>query len=296
MTAEKQMYAAATYSKWWDAAPIDRVRGGDGASILYNRRLSTHLMMQEKIATEFFNNESMRNQGFLSRFIVAFPQSLVGQRRYIPVDLSKTSEMRDYYEHVEQLLKTPLPMRTDEKTGLELNELEPRTVTLTPEAKRAWVQAYENIEAESGNGRLFELIEGFAGKAAEHIIRLTGILSVFDNIDCQVIEKPYVEAVITLMEYYLNERVRITTMAAPDNELVSAQKLLDWIHGKKLCVVTLPDIYRCGPSRIKSANDARKIARVLTDHGWIRKLDKSHKSEIDQRKSREAWKVIDEKI
>jgi len=253
-------------------------------------------MMQEKLATEFFNDESMRNQGLLSRFIIAFPQSLVGQRRYIPVDLSKTSEMQSYYTHVEELLEEQLPMRIDEKTSLNLNELEPRTVALTPGAKGVWVEAYENIEAESGNGKLFELIEGFAGKAAEHIIRLAGILAVFDNIQCKAIEKPCVEAAIALMEYYLNERVRITNMAAPNQELVAAQKLLDWIHEKKLRIVTMPDIYRCGPNRTQGANDARKIARALVDHGWLQKLNGSHKSEIDQRKSRETWKVIDEKI
>ena len=105
-----------------------------------------------------------------------------------------------------------------------------------------------------------------------------------------------VKKAVALMEYYLNERVRITAIAMPDQNLISAQKLIDWIHEKKLRVVTLPDMYRCGPNRIKSASDARRFARILVDHGWIRKLDKSHKSEIDQRKSSEAWKVIDEKI
>ena len=182
--------------------------------------------------------------------------------------------MKAYYVHVKQLFETPLPMRINEKTNLILNEIDPRTITLEPNAKTLWIQAYENIEAESGKGRMFEVIEGFAGKAAEHIVRLAGILAVFDNVGCRTVEKPYVERAITLMEYYLNERVRITTMAVPDQELVSAQKLIDWIHEMKLRVVTLPDIYRCGPNRTRSANDARKIARILTDHGWIQKLDK----------------------
>ena len=291
MTAEKKVYTATTYSKYWDGAPIDRVRGGDGASVLYGRRLSMHLMMQDKIAAHFFNDEIMRNQGLLSRFLCSYPESLAGQRHYQAWDVSDTPEMQRYYQQIQRNLEEPLPLREDEKTGEFLNELEPRTITLEGDAKQAWIHAYEAIEAESGKGREFESIEGFAGKAANHIIRLAGIMALFDDINRLTIARPYIENAIKLMEYYLNERLRLTKMAEPSLELEQAKTLLKWIQDKGLKLVTLPDIYQLGPNRIRNKNQAQTSVRILENHHWLLKKGDGGKSELTGKKSHDAYEV-----
>lgn len=296
MTAEKKTYTATTYSKYWDGAPIDRVRGGDGASVLYGRRLSMHLMMQDKIAAEFFNDEIMRNQGLLSRFLCSYPESLAGQRHYQAKDVSNTPEMERYYQQIQRNLKEPLPLRVDEKTGDLLNELEPRTITLEDTAKQAWIIAYEAIEVESGKGREFESIEGFAGKAGNHIIRLAGIMALFDDITRKTISKPYIDNAITLMEYYLNERLRLTKMAEPNLELEQAKTLLKWIKEKGLKGVTLPDVYQLGPSRIRNKNQAQTSVKILENHHWLIKKDDGGISQLTGKKSNEAYEVNDGEI
>jgi len=291
MTPEKKTYAATTYSKYWDAAPIDRVRGGDGSSVLYGRRLSMHLMMQDKIAAEFFNDEVMKNQGFLSRFLCSFPESLTGQRPYHICDVSNTSEMVEFYRQVQKNLEEPLPLRIDGNTGFVFNELEPRNINLENDAKTEWINAYTAIEAESGKGRKFESTEGFAGKASNHIIRLAGIMAMFDDINRTTIPKCYIDNAIVLMEYYLKERLRLTKMADPNIAIENAKKLLNWIQEKGLKTVTLPDVYQFGPSRFRSKRQAQDSIKILEEHFWLVRLKEGGFSEISSKKSNIVWKT-----
>ena len=296
MTSEKKIYTATTFSKWWDGAPIDRVRGGDGSSVLYGRRLAMHLMMQDKIAAEFFNDEVMRNQGFMSRFLIAYPESLTGTRHYQSYNVSDSIEMIRFYEQIQKVLEVPLPLRKDENTGLTTNELEPKTIYLEDDAKKAWVAAYEAIESESGKDRMFESIEGFAGKAANHIIRLAGIIAMFDDTNRKSISKEYINDAVVLMEYYLNERLRLTKMAEPNLELEQAKILLRWIQEKGLKVITLPDIYQNGPSRFRNKKQAESTIGILVNHYWLTWIDGGGLSQISGKKSNSIWSVNNAKI
>ena len=291
MTTEKKTYTATTFSKWWDGAPIDRVRGGDGSSVLYGRRLSMHLMMQDKIAAEFFNDEVMRNQGLMSRFLIAYPESLTGHRHYQAYNVSDSLEMIRFYEQVQKIIETPFPLRMDENTDLATNELDQKTIYLEDDAKRAWVAAYESIEIESGKGCLFESIEGFAGKAANHIIRLAGIMAMFDDINRKSISKEYIDNAVVLMEYYLNERLRLTKIAEPNIELEQAKILLKWIQEKGLKVVTLPDVYQNGPSRFRNKKQAESTIIILVNHCWLTEIEGGGISEISGKKSNNIWRV-----
>jgi len=295
MTAEKKVYTATTYSKYWDGAPIDRVRGGDGSSVLYGRRLAMHLMMQDQIAAEFFNDPIMRNQGLMSRFLISSPGSLKGSRHYKAYNVAETSGMMTFYEQIKRSLDTPLPLRVDQDTEEKTNELEPRTIFLDDDAKDTWILAYEEIEAESGPGGLFEQIEGFAGKAANHIVRLSGIMALLDDIDRKTIPMEYVGKAINLIMYYLNERLRLAKMSEPNQALEQAKTLLGWIQEKGLKIVTLPDVYQNGPSRFRTKKQAQDSIDVLVNHNWLFHAG-SQTSEISGKKSNDTWSVNDAKI
>lgn len=296
MTTEKKVYTATTYSKWWDAAPIDRVRGGDGSSVLYGRRLSMHLMMQDQIAMEFFNDPVMKNQGMLSRFLVTFPESLAGTRQYDERNISESPAMQEYYERTEAILQTSLPLKTNEETKDELNELEPRVIYLDADAKECWVNVYNEIENKSGKDGIFKPIEGFAGKAGNHMIRLAGIMALFDDVHRESISKEYMERAGILMEYYLNERLRLVEMAEPNMFLERAKSLLEWLQKNRLKTVTLTDIYQRGPTAFRNKEQAAKGIAVLEDHNWLTKCESGGVSKFTSKKSKEAWIVTHAKI
>ncbi len=55
MNPDNLLKTAAGMSGLWDGKPVDRVRGGDGATKLYGRRVSCHLMVQpEDLAVDAF--------------------------------------------------------------------------------------------------------------------------------------------------------------------------------------------------------------------------------------------------
>ncbi|MGY2732791.1 hypothetical protein ACVWYO_000465 [Sphingomonas sp. UYP23] len=82
MQEENQAATGGMLSKLWDGSPIKRIRSDkeNAVQILYGRRLSVHLMVQPDIANSLLGNKAVRNQGLLSRILVASPRSLKGTR------------------------------------------------------------------------------------------------------------------------------------------------------------------------------------------------------------------------
>jgi hypothetical protein len=82
MAPDSKLRTAAGYSELCDGQPIKPVRALDGVSILRGRRLSMHLMVQPEASSLFLSDPVLRDQGLLSRVLVAAPDSIAGTRRY----------------------------------------------------------------------------------------------------------------------------------------------------------------------------------------------------------------------
>ena len=68
---DHRLKTAATLSQLWDGAGIRRLRAGDGISDLPGRRLALHLMVQPDAAAAFLSEPILRDQGLLSRLLIA---------------------------------------------------------------------------------------------------------------------------------------------------------------------------------------------------------------------------------
>lgn len=291
MSAEKQLYTATGLSRLWGGASIDRIRSGGESFTLFNRRLSLHLMMQGGVAGEFFSNPRLRDQGLTGRMLAVWPNSVVGTRKYHEIDVYQEPEIISFHKRVSEILNRPLCLRIDKQTGRQLNELDLQSIGLTQTAKAHWIDFYSQVEASSGRNRIFECIPGFSNKAAEHCLRLAGILSLFDDPGCRAIDLPAIQSAATLMEHYLNERVRIREIHSPDPEILRAMELLSWIKARAMQVVTLPDVYQHGPSKLRTSKAARPVIKTLEDHYYVQKIEGGGFSRITGKKSREAWEV-----
>ena len=104
MRQETILATAAGLSKFWDDAPVDRIRVMDGASSLHGRRLAVHLMMQDKVGLEFFSNPILRDQGLGSRMLAAWPTSTASSRAYSAVNILETAGVQRLHERIEVLL------------------------------------------------------------------------------------------------------------------------------------------------------------------------------------------------
>ena len=106
----------------------------------------------------------------------------------------------------------------------------------------------------------------------------------------------FIEKAIVLIQFYLNERLRISCIASSEVELSNAKKLLEWVRQKGLKVLTLPDVYQSGPGAFRNKKKAVEGINILQDHHWIYPLDNGEVSEISKTKSNKAWGVIYETI
>jgi hypothetical protein len=89
MSQDNRLKTAASLSALWDGGPIRRVRAGDGVTILRGRRFAFHIMIQPGAAISFLYDPMLRDQGLLSRVLVAAPASLAGTR------IARTVDTRD---------------------------------------------------------------------------------------------------------------------------------------------------------------------------------------------------------
>ena len=157
MSQEAKLRTAAGISSLWDGEPIKRVRAGDGASILPGRRLSIHLMAQPDVASVMLSDRVLADQGMLSRLLVSSPASTAGNRMWREPKPESDIALKLYGEKLLSILERPLPLAED-----KTNELTPRPLKLSPEAREIWIAFVDHIEGEMMGG--LEPIRGLANK------------------------------------------------------------------------------------------------------------------------------------
>lgn len=285
LARDARLRTIGALSKLWDGRPLDRVRGGDGASILYGRRLSLHLMMQPLVASELLADPIYTDQGFLARVLLTWPDSTAGTRLYRDVDPYKDARIGRYWQAMTDLLHRPYPLK--EKTR---NELQPRSIPLSGPAKTEWITYFNGIEKLLGAGGKLECIRGFASKAAEHAARIAGVLAMITDPCASEIDLAHVQSSIRLLSYYIAETLRIQDYGVADPDLKLAQSLLDWLHGLGDDHVYLAKIYQFGPSGIRDAKTARRMLGILENHRWVFGIDGGMK--LDGAHRKEAWRII----
>jgi hypothetical protein len=284
MNAENRLKTIASFSKLWDGKFIDRVRAGDGASLLYNRRCSIHLMAQPGAAETFLNDGVSSDQGILSRFLIVRPESTKGTRLYNATDLRNSPALSAYNRTIDRLLRS---CQWDRKTG----ELEFNVIRLSPDAMRLWTSYHDHIERQQTVDGAYRQITGLASKAAEHMARLAAIVQLTDDPNAKTLEVNYIEYAIQLMDYYLAEAIRIQQMAMESKDILEAEKLLEWFKAEKLRVIYPVKVYQLGPGSIRNKAKALPILRLLEDHGYLSPIAEDQAPVIDGAVRRQSWRI-----
>jgi len=283
MNEQNRLKTVASLSRIWDGTPIDRVRAGDGASILYDRRCSAHLMMQPRVADSFLNDAISSDQGILSRFLCVRPESTKGTRMYVDEDLSNNASVSLYKQRSLELMQS---WAIDSDTGgVAFN----KPLEMTQDAKAIWVAFGNYVESEQAEEGAYRQISGLASKASEHAARLAGIIQVFENPTAAYIDIEYMKLGIELMNFYLMEAIRIKQAALDSDELMEAEKLLEWFKEEKIQLIYPAKIYQFGPASLRSKKKANDIIAVLVDHGYLMNEEKS--IAVDGKVRKKLWRI-----
>ena len=266
MQEENQAATGGMLSKLWDGSPIKRVRADkeNGTQILYGRRLCLHLMVQPNIAGNLLGNEAVRNQGLLSRILVAAPKSLKGTRFWVEPSEDHRENLAKYQARLGRLLATEFSYRDPTTRALDL-----AVVKLSPEAKAKLIEFSDHCERQLAPGGKYEQIADFASKMTENATRIAATLGYFEGGRKLVDEGLSVRAVgagIALMEFYASEAVRLYGTSALDDDTANAAALIDWIRKRGLEAVGLRFLNRRGPTATRSAPKLKRAIDILIEH------------------------------
>lgn len=291
LKAEQKAGSTANLCRAWDGAKLERIRGGDGVSVLHDRRLAAHLMVQPGVAAEFLSDQKFADQGLLARFLISAPDGRAGTRfrndaSYQSLSMRAAARLDAYNLAITRLLDRPTKWKDpqDRALGVELNALH-----FSADARAAYVAEYNEIEGEEGpQGRLYA-IKAFASKLLENAARIAGTLTLIGDPDATVIKSETFADAIQVARFYLGEAMRLQAAGAIDPELQGAEKLRRWLIARPTDVIGLTDIYQLGPNAIRKAETARTAMNILEAHGWVHSIEGG--AVIDGKQCREAWAI-----
>ncbi len=281
MSKDHALETVSRLSKLWDGKPLDRIRGTDVLTLLYDRRANLHLMLQPGIADKLLCHDEAKSQGFLNRCLICHPPSMFGNRPYQALDPGKDPAIGRYWECMTALINKGVD-------HIEGGGLMFQTLELTPEAKREWIRFHDVIDGHIATGGVLRPIAGAAAKGAEQSLRIAGTLALFDGLDEIGLE--HMKRGIELTDFYLSEMLRLHEGASVAKEITEAQKLLDWIRQRtkeqQRNVVYLREMYQFGPCSLRTAKAAKPVVAELVNHGYLIPHDPV---EIDGSNRKEVW-------
>jgi len=131
-------------------------------------------------------------------------------------------------------------------------------------------------------------VKGLAAKGAEHAARLSGVLTLVNDLQAGAVALAEMEAGIELAQFYLGEALRLFDAAADNPDLILAEKCLAWARNRG-CPLTLPELYQFGPNQVRDKETANRIVTILEKHGWLLQIPDG--AEVAGKRRRLAWEV-----
>ena len=284
MSADHKLKTGAGLSTLWDASPIRRIRAGDGTIFVVGRRVAMHLMVQPGVCEALLADPVLTDQGFLSRMLVVWPDTLQGNRMWRDGTADDGDIIDAYHNRLREIMEEELPLAPGTQ-----NELRPRRLLLSDDARLLWISFANEVEAKLGPDGEYAPIRGLANKLPEHAARIAGTLKLVDKLSAFQVDAEQLQAAIVLARYYATEALRLFDGGKTDPTLRAAEVLLRWLqtgwHGPS---VSLPDIYQRGPNAIRDKATAKRLVRVLEDHGWLLYMGPGV---VDGHRRRETWLI-----
>jgi hypothetical protein len=282
MTKETVTRTAGTLCKLWDNGTLDRVRALDGATKFHGRRLALHLLAQPVIAERALSDDVLSGQGFLARCLLAWPESTAGTRPYRPESLRDDPALGRMAHRLGELHREPLPLADGER-----QELKPRLLRLSADAKAAWVQLHDAVEAGMKPGGQFATVKPWASKTPEQALRIAGVLTLLESSTAQEIDAATIGRAAELALWHLNEAARLAGTAELSPEVRDAEALLGWCHETGRTLLYSRDALRLGPSRIRERETFTRAMGELERAGWAELVEGG--AVLDGRRCRHVW-------
>ena len=246
----------------WDGGTLSIGRRKSESFTVRGARLTVALQIQEATLREFFTRSGAlaRGTGFLARFLFAWPSSTQGTR-YFSEAPTNWPHLAAFNRRIAALLNQPAPLGDD-------GALNPPMMTLTPEAKAAWVEYHDAIESELASGGELYDVRDVASKSADNAARIAALFHVFEHGTDGAIGLEVFEGASRIAAWHLNESRRFFGELALPVELADAARLdsflVEHCGRKRTHIVGKNHVRQHGPLRDGGRLDAaiRELAAL----------------------------------
>jgi len=278
MTNENLTKTLAGLANIWDGKSISRFRISEESEIIYNRRVSMHLMMQKKISEKLIYNAAIEDQGFLARCLISAPPKKFGDLKFIDnQNIKSKPSYNKFADKIYSYISKDVPIVYGTR-----NEPNLRDIGLNREAFYVVNDYFYNDLQHRVKGD-YAPIEKLIAKGMSHICRLAAILALYEDFNAQTIEARHVMSGIGLFNYYTEEALRLFsyTLNSIDNtdiqeKLQLAQVLSDFLtaYSRKNNTdeLTFRNIIRYCPYKIRNKEILLELLDILATHDHIEML------------------------
>lgn len=295
MSQDHRLKTVAGLSALWGGDALTRVRAGDGTSTLHGRRLAMHLMVQPVAARPLLADPVASGQGFLARFLIAEPQSVIGLRLAANAPIDATRQLERFNTLLRAILDAQKPLAEGSQ-----QELDPPRLMLTTEAREVLWAYYVETETAQQAGGCFEGLTAYASKTAEQAARIAGVLTLWENLSSRQIQVGMMKNGIKLARFYLGEAKRLAEAAEISVETEKAERLRTWLreswptiaaaNGRNPQYILPRDVVQHGPGALRETKAAKHTLNILSGHGWIMPLEAG--AVVDGASRKEAYHVV----
>ena len=267
MKGDAVMGNLATLNALWDGGDVQIDRKTTESFTVHGARLTAALQVQPETIETFFekNGTLARGTGFLARFLLAWPESTQGNRPFTEAP-ANWANLAAFNRRITELLNQTVPID-------ENGSLIPLILTLTPEAKAAWVEYHDAIESElASGGELFD-VRDVASKSADNAARLAALFHVFEG-GLGAIDVDAFQRASRITAWHLSESRRFFGELALPAELADAARLdtwlIDYCRRERTHLVPIAKLQQGGPGRLRSKATIEIAMRELADAGRAR--------------------------
>ncbi len=248
----------------WDGGSIPIGRKTTESFTVEGVRLTMGLQVQEVPLRTFFDKSKglARGTGFLARFLIAWPESTMGTRKFTAASDGK--HLAVFHSRITELLQKGLSIDDD-------GRLTTTILPLSAEAHNVWVAFHDEIESKlAPDGELHD-VKDVAAKVADNAARIAAQFQVFEH-DAGVIGVESMRGGAKVAAWHLSEARRFLGQFALPPELDKANRLdgwlLNWCRREGVTSVSTRDAAQRGPLRDKGAVDT--AVAVLEELGRAR--------------------------
>lgn len=286
LNSDNALKTMARWCKLWDGSPFDRVRAGDGAGVLYGRRMALHQLAQPDVMTTLLSDRMANGQGLLARCLVAWPESTIGTRH-----IEKYEWAGDRHELKRLFAVFKGLMEAEPHSGKSVQELDPVELPLTDEAKALAVAASNQFETLMARGADLAELRDRTSKAVENACRIAGVIAVIEGgLSVRAIDTGHLERALILVQWYLSEALRIRGAAAIPQSVIDAELLSAWLRERGLKQFRSKQVLRSGPNQLRNKTRLTAATSELVTNGYLAENDKG--TMVDDVAARKSWRVL----